>query len=88
MTLGALFGMNYSKKKFRIACQEQGHNVSWQAPGPVYEEINLENTSEINLENTSEINLENTSEINLENTSGNIDLSKNVAYECARNMDY
>ena len=34
-----------NKKKYRIACQEQECNESRQVPGPVYEEINLENTS-------------------------------------------
>ena len=63
VALGTLFGTKYSKKKFRIACQEQEYNESRQVPGPVYEEINLESTS------------------------GIIDLSKNLAYQCATNID-
>ena len=48
MALGILFGTKYSKKKLRITYQEQEYNVSRQVPGPVYEEIKLENTPGIN----------------------------------------
>ena len=61
--MGTLFGTKYSKKNYRITCQEQECNESRQVPGPVYEEINLENAS------------------------GIIDLSKNLAYQCATNID-
>ena len=61
--MGVLFGTKCSNKKFRIAFQEQGSNESRQVPGPVYEDINLENTS------------------------GIIDLSKNLAYQCATIID-
>ena len=61
--MGTFFGTKYSKKKFKITCQEQEYNESRQDHGPVYEEINLENTS------------------------GVIDLSKNLAYQCASNID-
>ena len=47
VALGTLFGTKYSKKKFRKAYQEPECNVSRQVHGPVYEEINLENTSEV-----------------------------------------
>ena len=66
MGLGCLCGINYSRCKMSFMSNNpapQDDSDSSKVPGPIYEEVALDDT-----------------------TTGNIDLSKNLGYECTKKL--